>query len=275
MNMKTNTLRTLLATGSIALLSVFALLPFYIMIIMGTHQNEDLFTKIVLTPGNYLLENLKTVSESRFDLAYMNSIIVSVTSTVASVFVSAFAGYAFAKHEFKYKNKIFAGILLTMMIPGQLGLVAYVIEMRYLGLSGTLLPLVLPFVANAFGVYWMTQFMKGAIPTEVLESARIDGCSDIGIFFQIVLSFIYPAITTLSLLVFLWSWNNYLLPLIIINNPDLFTIPLGITSLGRAYRTDLAAQILGLTIGTLPVLILFAVGSKSFIRGLTAGSVKG
>lgn len=269
------TLRTSLATAAIALLSIFALLPFYIMVIMGTHVNEDLFTKIVLTPGNYLLENLKTVSESRFDISYMNSIIVSAVSTAASVFVSAFAGYAFAKYEFKYRNNIFAAVLLTMMIPGQLGLVAYVIEMRYLGLSGTLLPLVLPWVANAFGVYWMTQFMKGAIPTEVLESARIDGCSDIGTFFRIVLSFIYPAITTLSLLVFLWSWNNYLLPLIMINNPDLFTIPLGITSLGRAYRTDLAAQILGLTIGTLPVLVLFAAGSKSFIRGLTAGSVKG
>ena len=245
------------------------------MMVMGTYQNEDLFQKIVVLPGSYLLENLKTVAASRFDLVYLNSLIVSVASTLLSVFVSAFAGFAFAKHEFKHKNKIFSAVLLTMMIPGQLGLVAYVIEMRYLGASGTLLPLILPWVANAFGVFWMTQFMKGAIPTEVLESARIDGCSDIGVFFRIVLAFIYPAITTLSLLVFLWSWNNYLLPLIIINKPELFTIPLGITSLGNAYRTDLAAQILGLTLGTIPVLILFAFGSKSFIRGLTAGSVKG
>ena len=270
-----STARTTVATTAIALLSIFALLPFYIMIVMGTYQNEDLFQKIVVLPGSYLLENLKTVAASRFDLVYLNSLIVSVASTLLSVFVSAFAGFAFAKHEFKHKNKIFSAVLLTMMIPGQLGLVAYVIEMRYLGASGTLLPLILPWVANAFGVFWMTQFMKGAIPTEVLESARIDGCSDIGVFFRIVLAFIYPAITTLSLLVFLWSWNNYLLPLIIINKPELFTIPLGITSLGNAYRTDLAAQILGLTLGTIPVLILFAFGSKSFIRGLTAGSVKG
>ncbi|WP_219837565.1 carbohydrate ABC transporter permease [Paenibacillus sp. R14(2021)] len=270
-----STARTTLATSAIALLSIFALLPFYIMIVMGTYQNEDLFQRIVLIPGHYLWENLKTVAASRFDLVYWNSLIVSVASTLLSVFVSAFAGFAFAKHEFKYKNKIFGAVLLTMMIPGQLGLVAYVIEMRYLGVSGTLLPLIMPWIANAFGVFWMTQFMKGAIPTEVLESARMDGCSDIGVFFRIVLAFIYPAITTLSLLVFLWSWNNYLLPLIIINKPELYTIPLGITSLGNAYRTDLAAQILGLTLGTIPVLILFAFGSKSFIRGLTAGSVKG
>ncbi|MCA0757685.1 carbohydrate ABC transporter permease [Paenibacillus sp. N4] len=268
-------IRTTMATSAIALLSIFALLPFYIMTIMGTYQNEDLFTKIVLLPGTYLLENFKTVAASRFDLVYWNSLVVSLASTVLSVLVSAFAGFAFAKHEFKYKNKIFAAVLLTMMIPGQLGLVAYVIEMRYLSLSGTLLPLILPWVANAFGVYWMTQFIKSAVPNEVLESARIDGCSDIGVFFRIVVAFIYPAITTLSLLVFLWSWNNYLLPLIIVNEPELFTIPLGITALGDAYRTDLAAQILGLTLGTVPVLLLFAIGSKSFIRGLTAGSVKG
>lgn len=269
------TRRTFLATTGIVLISVMSLLPFYIMIIMGTYRNEDLFNQIVLLPGTYLLENFKTVTASRFELAYWNSLIVSVLSTVLSVFVSAFAGFAFAKHQFRYKNKIFAAVLLTMMIPGQLGLVAYVIEMRYLNLSGTLLPLILPWVANAFGVYWMTQFIRSAVPTEVLESARIDGCSDITVFFRIVLAFIYPAITTLSLLVFLWSWNNYLLPLIIVNKPELYTIPLGITTLGDAYRTDLAAQILGLTMGTLPVLILFAFGSKSFIRGLTAGSVKG
>ncbi|SEO32036.1 carbohydrate ABC transporter permease [Paenibacillus sp. OV219] len=268
-------LRTTLTTSTIALFSLFALLPFYIMIVMGTYQNEELFQKIVLVPGHYLMENIKTVAESRFDLAYLNSFIVSAASTVVSVFVSCFAGFAFAKHEFKYKKQIFSGVLLTMMIPGQLGLVAFVIEMRYIHVSSTLLPLILPWVANAFGIFWMTQFMKGAIPTEVLESARIDGCSDIGVFFRIVVAFIYPAIATLSLLVFLWSWNNYLLPLIIINKPELFTIPLAITSLGNAYRTDLAAQILGLTLGTIPVLILFIFGSKSFIRGLTAGSVKG
>lgn len=270
-----STLRTVLATSGIALLSVFSLLPFYIMIMMGTHLNEDLFTKIVLLPGNYLLQNLKTVAASRFDLAYWNSFVVSASSTVLSVLVSAFAGFAFAKYRFRHKNKIFAVILLTMMIPSQLGIVAYVIEMRYLHLSGTLLPLILPWIANAFGVFWMTQFMKGAVPTEVLESARIDGCSDFGLFFRIVLAFIRPAVTTLSLLVFLWSWNNYLLPLIMINKPELYTIPLSITTLGEAYRTDLAAQILGLSIGTFPVLVLFAFGSKSFIRGLTAGSVKG
>ncbi|TYP76676.1 carbohydrate ABC transporter permease [Paenibacillus methanolicus] len=272
--MSTST-RTVIATTGIALLSVIALLPFYIMVVMGTYRNEDLFTQIVLLPGDYVMENLKTVAASRFDLAYWNSIVVSAISTVLSVFVSAFAGFAFAKYEFRFKSNIFAAVLLTMMIPGQLGLVAYVIEMRYLNLSGSLMPLILPWVANAFGVYWMTQFIRGAVPAEVIESARIDGCSDLGIFFRIVLAFIFPAVTTLSLLVFLWSWNNYLLPLIMINKPEMYTIPLGITTLGSAYRTDLAAQILGLSLGTLPVLVLFALGSKSFIRGLTAGSVKG
>ncbi|MEX1028755.1 MAG: carbohydrate ABC transporter permease [Paenibacillaceae bacterium] len=271
----TNSIRSVISTTLISLLSLFALFPFYLMIIMGTYQNEDLFTGIVLVPGSYFLENLKTVMESRFDLVYLNSLFVSITSTVVAVLVSAFAGFAFAKHEFKYKNKIFAAVLLTMMVPGQLGLIAYVIEIRYLGLSGTLLPLILPWVANSFGVFWMTQYMKSAVPNEVLESARIDGCSDFTVFFRIVIAFCWPAMTTLALLVFLWSWNSFLLPLIFINEPELYTIPLAISTLGSAYRTDLAAQVLGLSLGTLPVLILFIIGSKSFIRGLTAGSVKG
>lgn len=268
-------LRRMSATLAMSLLSLFSLFPFYIMLIMGTYRNEELFGGILLVPGNYLLENFKTVMESRFDLIYLNSIIVSGWSVVLAVLVSSLAGFAFAKHHFKGKRPLFSFILLTMMIPSQLGLVAYIIEMRYLGLTGTLIPLILPWVANAFGIFWMTQFMKGAIPNEVLESARIDGCSEIGVFFKIVVPFIKPAIITLSLLIFLWSWNNYLLPLILINKPELYTIPLGITTLGNLYRTDMAAQILGLSVGTIPVLILFAFGSKSFIRGLTAGSVKG
>lgn len=268
-------LRYAASTFFIALLSVFALLPFYIMVVMGTYQSNSLFRRIVLTPGDYVLTNFKTVMSSQFLLFYFNSLVVSIASTLLTVTVSALAGYAFAKHEFRHKNKLYAAILITMMIPTQLGLVAYIIEMRYLGLSGTLIPLILPWIANAFGVYWMAQFMKGSVPGEVLESARIDGCSEIGVFFRIVSAFIWPAVTTLSLLVFLWSWNNYLLPLIIINKTSLFTIPLGIASLGNIYRSDYAAQILGLSIGTIPVLILFAAGSQSFIRGLTVGSVKG
>lgn len=267
--------RYTLSTLIVAVISLFSVLPFYIMIVMGTYQNEDLFKKIVLLPGNYLFENLHTVLETDFGHIYWNSILISVISTVLCVFVSTMAGFAFAKHHFRRKQLLFTFVLLTMMIPGQLGLIAYIIEMRLLNLTDTFLPLILPWIANAFGVYWMTQYMKGAIPTEVLESARIDGCSEIGTFFRIALPFTLPAVTTLSLLVFLWSWNNYLLPLIIINDPERYTIPLGIANLGSAYRTDLAAQILGLSMGTLPVLALFAIGSKSFIRGLTAGSVKG
>ncbi len=268
-------LRYTAGTALIALISILSITPFYIMVIMGTYQNEDLFKKMVLVPGNYFIQNFHTVMQTNFGQIYWNSIVISVSSTFLSVLVSTMAGFAFAKHQFKHKNLLFSIVLLTMMIPGQLGLVAYIIEMRFLGLSSTYLPLILPWIANAFGVYWMTQFMRGAIPTEVLESARIDGSSEISTFFRIALPFTLPAITTLSLLIFLWSWNNYLLPLIIINDPDRYTIPLGITNLGSAYRTDMAAQILGLSLGTLPVLVIFAIGSKSFIRGLTAGSVKG
>ncbi|MGO4276496.1 carbohydrate ABC transporter permease, partial [Paenibacillus sp. TAF58] len=109
----------------------------------------------------------------------------------------------------------------------------------------------------------------------VLESARIDGCGEVKLFYRIVVPFLMPALTTLGLLAFLWSWNNYLLPLVTINKPDLYTLPLGITTLSTAYRNDYSASILGLSLGTLPLIILFLFGNKTLVRGLTGGAVKG
>ena len=127
---------------------------------------------------------------------------------------------------------------------------------------------------HIFGVYWMIQYLKSAISPALVESARIDGCRDFMIFIKIVLPNIKPAIITLLMMSFLLSWNNYLVPLILLNKTSVFTLPLGIKSLGSAFRVDHAARIMGLALGTIPIIILFSIGSKYFIRGLTAGAVK-
>ena len=256
-------------------ITMIAVFPFYSMIIMGTHYANDLFTGIKLLPGAYLLENFKTLLTIDIVGYYKNSLLVAVSSMILCVLVCSMAGFAFAKYEFRGKNILFTFILLTMMIPMQLGLVAFVIEMKTLGWLNTLLPLIIPPAANAFGAFWMTQFAKSAIPNEVIESARIDGCGEFRLFFQIALPFMKPACTTLGLLAFLWSWNSLLTPLILITQESLYTLPLGIRQLNTNFRFDFAAQILGLTLGTIPILIIFAVFSKSLIRGLSAAAVKG
>jgi multiple sugar transport system permease protein/cellobiose transport system permease protein len=269
------TAQKLSMTLMLTIVSCISLYPFYMMFMMGTYRSEEIFTGIKLLPGSYFFINLKTVLTSNFGQAYFNSLLVSAVATFVSVQISAMAGYALNIYRFRFRNAVFRGIMLTMMIPGQISLIGYMIEMRTLHLTNTLFPIIITWFANAFGVFWMTQYIQGALSTEMVESARVDGCNELRIFYQIVIPCIWPAITTLILLVFLWSWNNYLLPLIFINKANLSTIPIYIQSLRNAFRTDYGAQLMALTLTTIPLILLFIAGSKSFIKGLTAGAVKG
>lgn len=264
-----------LATIIMLCITFISIFPFYVMIIMGTHYNEDLFKQIHLLSGNYLLENFKTVVDGHFLRYYFNSLYIAVSAATLAVLVSAMAGYAFAKFKFKGRKALYSFILATMMLPQGLGLVAFVKEMLVFGWNNTHLPFILPWAANGFGVFLMAQSMKTGVPTEILESARIDGCGEMRLFFSFVLQLSKPFILTLALLVFLQSWNNFLTPLVMINKTEMLTVPLGMYTLGAVYRTDYAARVLGLSLGTLPLILLFSFNSRSFIRGLAAGAVKG
>jgi len=250
-------------------------MPFYMMIVMGTYYSEDLYTGIKIIPGDFLIQNLQTVFKHAFLTYYRNSIVVSVTHTVLAVLICSLTGYVFAKFRFRGRDAIFAFVLATLAIPPQVGLVGFVVQMRMMGWINTLWPLIFGGLANAFAVFWLTQYITAAVPLEIVESGRIDGCPEFGIFFRLVMPIIKPAIITISLLLFLWSWNNYMTPLVIITDEKFFTIPLSIALLAGEYRTDYAARILALAIGTIPIVVIFAFGSKHLIRGLVAGAVKG
>jgi multiple sugar transport system permease protein/cellobiose transport system permease protein len=255
--------------------SCAALFPFYVMVIMGTYKNEDLFTGLHLTPGTYILENIKTIIATDFPLYYRNSLIVAVGAATGALLLSSLTGYAFAKFKFKGKNILFFFILGSIMVPPQVGLVGFVTEMKWFRIVNTFVPLIIPAWASAFGVFWMRQYIGATVPDELLESARIDGSNAVHTFAFIVLPVIRPALITLFLLFFLWNWNDYLLPLIILNNQKLITIPLSISLIGQLYRNDYAARILSLAGATIPILIMFIAGSKYLIKGLVTGSVKG
>ena len=257
------------------MMSVCALLPFYMMIVMGTHYSEDLYTGVKLFFGKYFVQNFQTVMRQNFLLYYWNSIVVAGCHVAGGLVISALTGYAFAKFEFRGKKFLFAVIVAPLSIPEQLGLIGYVLEMRWLGLNNTLFPLIVFGMANAFGVFWMRQYIGSSVPDEIIESGRVDGCREFGIFFRLIMPIIRPALITIFLLLFLWSWNNYMTPLVMISKEKLYTIPLSIALISSEYRTDYAARILALSMGTIPILILFSFGSKYLIQGLVAGSVKG
>lgn len=256
-------------------LAVITILPFYLMISMGTHSTADIFRGKVMIPGTNLLKNLSAVGKSSFVLFYWNSILASTVATLIGTLTSAMAGYALSKYRFRLRRIMIRYIMALMMIPSQISLIAYVIEMRNMNMLNTLWPVMIPFMFSAFGVYWMKQSFDSSLPDEVLESARIDGASEFKIFYKIALPFTKASLITIMLLLFLWSWNSYILPLITINNMRKYTVPLGVAMLNGLYQTDYGAKILALALGTIPLVVMFIFGSKYFIRGLTGGSVKG
>ncbi len=257
------------------LMTVVMFFPLYIVFVMGTYYSEDIFKGMPVLPGGYFMENLKMVFAKGFFSAYLNSILVSVASVVISVLISTLIGFALAKYQFKGKKVIFAFVLAVMMIPGQIAIIGYMLEMRKLGLINTLLPLIFTWAAHPLGAFLMTQFIGDGVPDELLESGRLDGCSEPGIFFRIVVPCIKPGFMTLGMLVFLSSWNNYVLPVILINKQELFTIPLMVNNLSNAFRSDYGAIMCALGLSILPMIVIFSLCSKTFIKGIAAGAVKG
>lgn len=259
----------------LGIITILSLFPFYMVIIMSTYYTNDLYKGLPILPSNYLLTNLDTILKTNFIQVYGNSIFVSVMATVLSCITSALIGFALAKYKFKGRNVLYAFVLATMMIPTQVSLIGYVLEMKSFHLVNTLWPLIFTFTASPFAAFFMTQFIKSSVPDEIIESARIDGCSEPAIFLRIVFPFIKPGTATVAILIFLWSWNNYLLPLVSVSDNTKYTIPLLISTLSSEFTTDFAAQMTAVGFAIIPVIILFILGSKTFIEGLTAGAVKG
>ena len=185
------------------------------------------------------------------------------------------AGYAFSKWRFKGSKLIFYIVIATMVVPMEVGYVAFIYQMRIMGLSQTYWPLILPNVANAAGVFWMTSYMRDGVMYEILESGRIDGCGEMGIFVRLVLPLVRPALYSLCIISFLGSWNSYTLPMLMISKAERYTIPLAIASLGNMQIADYGARILGVVIGIAPILVIFLFTSRFVAEGLTAGSLKG
>ena len=260
---------------AIVIVSLISFVPFYYTLTMSTHSTDEIMLGVSAIPGKYLLTNISTALNDTFWVAFKNSLIVSLLSMTGSVLISLMAGYGLVVYQFRLKRVIYNFVLLTMMVPSVLGIIGYMQEMRVLHLSGTLIPLILIWLPSGFGVFWITQYLQNSLQMELVESARIDGCNEFMIFAKIVMPCIKPAIISLCLLLFLWSWNSYLLPLVMINKADNYTIPLYIQSLGNEHKKDIAAQITGLLISIVPLIAAFAIFSKDFIRGLTEGAVKG
>ena len=212
----------------------------------------------------------KTVPYSRY---FINSVFIATASTLLTLFFCSLGGYAFAKYQFRGQKVLFGILLASMMVPFQVLLVPLFGLMYDIGWLNSYKAIVIPFSVGAFGVFLMRQFIV-TIPSELLDAARIDGCSEFGIYYRIVLPIIKPALGALTIYSFLGSWNGYLWPLIILRDEAKYTLPIGLANLVGIYRQDYGMLMAGTLLSLMPIVILFLAMQREFVQGITLGSVK-
>jgi multiple sugar transport system permease protein len=257
----------------------FSILPF----LWAFSASFKHLTEIFRYPPTFLPESFNLVnyvnlfSKQHFPRWYVNSVGLSTVSTILVVFFSSLGGFAFAKYSFRLKSVLFTVVIGSMIIPFQLILTPLYAEMNALKWLNTYWALIVPWVAPAFGIFLMRQYMV-TIPSELLDAARIDGCSEFRIYGQVVLPLARPALGTLAIYQFMGSWNSFLWPLVVLRDIRLYTLPLGLaTLLGlvQSQSIDYGMIMAGAFLTALPIIILFLFMQRQFISGLTLGSVKG
>jgi len=254
------------------------ILPFVWMILSSLKNNAEIFRypPSFLPEVLYISNYAKLVEMWPFGMWYVNSILVSTVGTIAVLFFSSLAGFGFAKYEFKGRNVLFGILIASTMIPFQLILIPLFIQVSRLGMTNTYAGLLLPFMAPALGIFLMKQFMS-AIPNELLDAARIDGCSEFGIYWNIIAPLIRPAMGTLAIITFLGSWNSFTWPLVILRSDAMMTLPIGLARMTEnvpGKTRDFGVIMAAATLVSVPVIAVFMAMQRQFISGLLSGSVK-
>ncbi len=276
LTMKTDRLAPLAAYCVVGLGALIMLAPFYFMFVFATQSRTDIFS---LPPplffGDDFLNNLAILTKKiPFWRNLGWSIYVALASTALTLLFCSMGGYAFAMFEFRFKKFFFALVMGTMLLPSFMNMIPTFMIMDLLGWIDQPRALYIPGAASAFGIFLMRQFVTAAIPRELIEAARMDGCSELGIYARIVLPLLKPALGTLGLITFIASWNNFIGPLIVMRSPDMFTLPLALRSMQSPVDTEWGALMAGAAIATLPLVVLFVLSSRQLISGLTVGAVK-
>lgn len=262
---------------ALILLAVTCLLPFLLMMVNATRSGREIMTSFTFIPGTSLRDNWETVSNYfNLFLGFWNSLKVAVPATILTAYFSALTAYALAVYKFRGKNVIFYTIIIFMMIPGQLGLIGFYNLISKLKLVDSYIPLIIPAIAAPGTVFFLRQYVLSVLPMSLLEAARIDGARELHIFHKIVLPIMIPGIATMAIGCFIGNWNSYLIPLILLNTPKKFTLPVMIASLSSSQdiTANQGATYLSVAISVIPVMIVFCFCSKYIISSISAGSVK-
>ncbi|MEV7235095.1 carbohydrate ABC transporter permease [Streptomyces sp. NPDC051020] len=263
--------RLCLAAGA-----VVSLVPFLWMAIAATHSTSELFhSPPPVLPGGRLLDNLARLQDTiGFGRVLLNSLGIAVVHTALSSLISAMCGYGLAKYRFRGRGLLLGAVLTTMMIPFQVLLVPLFQMMASVGWIDSYQAVVLPFLANSFGILLMRQGFVD-FPDELIESARIDGSGELRTFYQVVLPCVRPQLGALVIFTFMAQWNSFIWPLLMLNSEDKYTVPVALNTLTGLSHVDYSGLMLGSLLATLPLMALFLVFQRQFVAGLLGGAVKG
>lgn len=260
--------------GVAVLISAFPL--YYMMVVASVGATAITSVPPRLYPGTDFATIATKVFETvPFLLSLVNSAFVSITVAVASVILCALAGFAFAKMEFRGRNALFVLVLLTMTVPAQLSVIPQYLIISRLGWVDTLQALIIPGLANAFGIFWMRQHMATTVSDELIGAARIDGCNSWQIFRRIAFPVVRPAAFVLGLITFTAVWNDFMWPFIVLKSPELFTVQIALKQLQANRTIDVALAMGGSFLATLPLLIAFAFVGRRMVAGIMDGAFKG
>ncbi len=260
-----------------ALLAVVAgsVFPLYWSFVVSSQTSEAVAqVPPVLIPGGHLFDNIARVFDTTdFGRALLNSLLVSSSVTVSVVFFSTLAGFAFAKLRFRGRKVLLALAIATSVVPQQLGIIPLYLLMAKLGWTDQLAAVIVPGLVTAFGVFFMTQYLGRAVPDELLEAGRIDGCSTFGLYWHVVLPAARPAAAVLGLFTFMQAWNDFFWPLVVLQNNA--TVQVALSSLASGYTTDYTLTLTGTLLSTLPILVIFMVLGRQIVGGIMQGAIKG
>lgn len=259
----------------LVLLAAVAILPLLYMFSLALQSDKEIFAGIpVLIPTDPQWQNFLAIwQKAPFARFFLNSVIVAGVITLSHLFFDPLAGYIFAKFRFPLKNMIFVLILGTLMIPFFVRMIPLYIIMAQLHWLDTYQALIAPFLMSAFGIFLMRQFIQ-PLPFELIDAARLDGCSEFGIYWKIILPQVRPALATLGLFTFIFQWDEFLWPLIVVNSTEMRTMPVGLTLFNQEFFTQWNYTAAGAVVLFVPILVLFLFLQRYFVKGISLSGLK-
>ncbi|MEU0095893.1 carbohydrate ABC transporter permease [Kribbella sp. NPDC006257] len=274
--MRTERVRTVVSHVVLMLGVIVSIFPFYWMLVMASNTTPDIFAyppKLLI--GSHLFENMGHVLDNiDFFGAMLITLIASAGVTVLVLFFDSLAAFAFAKYEFPGRDLLFGILLATFMIPTQLALVPQFVTLAEFGWIGSLKALIIPGAANAFGIFWMRQYAKGAIPDELISAAKVDGAGFFRQYLTVGLPVLRPGLAFLGIFTFINVWNDYLWPLIVMTDPNKLTLQVALQQLNGVYGTDYSMVMAGALMSVIPLIGVFIIGGRHFIADIAAGAMK-